>query len=278
VEGTFITPSGVSTATALKATSATSATSADTGDRKSRTPLGLILGITAAGLLIGAVVGALFFVHRRRRKAVPKPEVEAYHLDTGGSPPEPKSRGVTKKSMGVTPGVVAPTPSKGTPRLPIQPIHSPTTQRDVSTTILVSPASPPSHTPPPTKTERPRASVPPAPPIPRMPPPGTMLPPPSTPDHSSTPHPNRIPLTAPSLAPPSASEPTDERPLTSRDSPAVPSDSNTVVLRSEIEVLREQVRLLQVREATREVEFQSYEPPPQYSPRRPGHQSDDEDG
>jgi hypothetical protein len=264
VEGTVISPSVVS------ATSeATPTISAETSKHGS---IGLIIGLAVGVvLLIGAVTGALLFFRRRRRNAAAQPNIDAYHPDLAASSPRPTTQATAIKSKRGF--VVA---SKDVPSVPPKSVALPSTERGASTTTLVSSKSPL----PTTSLEITPPAVPPMPPIPRTPSPDAKPPLISTPDISSTSHPNRAPPTATaSLVPRSVPSPADNLPTTTGQSQMTTSDSNTVTLRSEIEGLREQVRLLQIQEATRrhDSELRPYEPPPQYSPRRSGHQSDDED-
>ena len=212
------------------------------------------------------MIGAPFFVRWRRKKTAAKPKVESYHFDEVPSPPQSKSRATPLKSMGGS-TIQSPTSSKGGPPLPVQPLVPPSTERVVSATTLnlskralVSPLLPTRETTQP--------SVLPVP-IPQTTATDARPPPALTPDLSSIPHPGRVPPTI-------VTSLTDNLLSTAQNAQVPASDSNTVVLRSEIEDLREQVRLLQLREATRgrDSGFQSYEPPPQYSPRRSGYQSD----
>ena len=247
-------------------------TSAKTGDGQPRIPLGLIIGLALLGvvLLIGAVLGVAFFVRWQRSKAVAQPKVEAYHVDEASLPPQSNTRAVPLKSMGGL-TITSPTSSKREPPLPGEPVVSSSKEHVASATAPIPSKSPLVSSPllPTRQTTQP--SVPPVP-IPQATSTDAIPPPTLTRDPSSTPHPAGV---SPALSTPV----TGTLPSTAQFSQVAASESNTVVLRSEIEGLREQVRLLQLREATRprDSEFQSYEPPPQYSPRRPGYRSDGDD-
>ncbi len=118
--------------------------------------------------------------------------------------------------------------------------------------------------------------------IPRITSPDAGIPPILTHDLASTSHPGRVPRTSSierevdlEVVYITATSDPDTRPFDASEPQVTASGSDVVALRSEIEDLLEQVRLLQLRDAIRRrgSELESYEPPFEYSPRGLGYQS-----
>ena len=218
-------------------------------------PLGLIIGVTVLGvvLLLGAVIGVSVFIRRRR------PEVEANHVDNASSPPQSRPQATAIRSMREV-GVTRPAHSKRAAPLPVA---LPGTEGAISAATPVSSKSPPSVPPLPPTRDVTQPSVPSTPPIPQTTSPGMRVAPILAVDLSSTSHP--------------AITSTEIHPLTAQNPRAATLGPNAAALYCEIEDLREQVRLLQLRDGARlsDSEFESYEPPPEYSLRDPGSGGED---